>query len=224
MWGQARLIWASLEPLCSPSAWLASSLERSLQCTAASSPECNTASSFVITKQQLQHRSDSDCAKCQDSGKKRAHKLKKNLRGTGRVSLGHPAGQTGVYRPVSQGLPVIYYKKNGQKRAFLPGHRPGVPGTPGHPGGFQKIYVIFSYVPFLLPKDFSAIAIVCARTPPECVDERQITHLICARLKYDLYDFFRGCFWAFYTRERKEAGPKHPLKKSYRSYFRRGTD
>ena len=26
------------------------------------------------------------------------------------------------------------------------------------------------------------------------IDERQITHLICARLKYDLYDFFRGCF------------------------------
>ena len=24
------------------------------------------------------------------------------------------------------------------------------------------------------------------------VDERQIAHLICARLKYDLYDFFRG--------------------------------
>ena len=28
----------------------------------------------------------------------------------------------------------------------------------------------------------------------EYLDERQITHLICARLKYDLYDFFRGCF------------------------------
>ena len=27
---------------------------------------------------------------------------------------------------------------------------------------------------------------------PEKIDERQITHLICARLKYDLYDFFRG--------------------------------
>ena len=53
------------------------------------------------------------------------------------------------------------------------------------------------------------------------IDERQIAHLICARLKYDLYDLFRGCFWAFYTRKRKEAGPKHPLKKSYRSYFRR---
>ena len=26
------------------------------------------------------------------------------------------------------------------------------------------------------------------------LDERQIAHLICARLKYDLYDFFRGCF------------------------------
>ena len=24
------------------------------------------------------------------------------------------------------------------------------------------------------------------------VDERQITHLICARIKYDLYDFFTG--------------------------------
>ena len=34
----------------------------------------------------------------------------------------------------------------------MPGYRPGVPGTPGHPGGFQKIYVIFSYVPFLLPR------------------------------------------------------------------------
>ena len=31
-------------------------------------------------------------------------------------------------------------------------------------------------------------------TIPTPIDERQITHLICARLKYDLYDFFRGCF------------------------------
>ena len=29
-----------------------------------------------------------------------------------------------------------------------------------------------------------------SRRPGESVDERQITHLICARLKYDLYDFF----------------------------------
>ena len=53
------------------------------------------------------------------------------------------------------------------------------------------------------------------------VDERQITHLICARLKYDLYDFFRGCFGAFYTRKRTGNRPKTPLKNSYRSYFRR---
>ena len=53
------------------------------------------------------------------------------------------------------------------------------------------------------------------------LDERQITHLICARLKYDLYDFFRRCFGAFYTRERTGSRPKTPLKKSYRSYFRR---
>ena len=29
--------------------------------------------------------------------------LRKKARDTGRVSLGHPVGQTGVYRPVSQG-------------------------------------------------------------------------------------------------------------------------
>ena len=53
------------------------------------------------------------------SGKKRAHKLKKNARDTGRVSLGHPAGQTGVYRPVSgQGLPVIYYRRTARKGIF----------------------------------------------------------------------------------------------------------
>ena len=36
--------------------------------------------------------------------RKQAHELKKNCRDTGRVSLGHPAGQRGVYRPVSQRL------------------------------------------------------------------------------------------------------------------------
>ena len=53
------------------------------------------------------------------------------------------------------------------------------------------------------------------------IDERQITHLICARLKYDLYDFL-GVFWAcflFFFLYKKAL--KHPLRKSYRSYFRR---
>ena len=53
------------------------------------------------------------------------------------------------------------------------------------------------------------------------LDERQSTHLICARIKYDLYDFFRGCFWAFCIRKTTGRRSKHPLKKSYRSYFRR---
>ena len=56
------------------------------------------------------------------SGKKGAHKLKKHPRDTGRVSLGHPVGQTGV-----------------KKRAFLPGHWPGVAVTPGHPGSFHSM-------------------------------------------------------------------------------------
>ena len=43
------------------------------------------------------------------------------------------------------------------------------------------------------------------------LDERQITHLICARLKYDLYDFFRGVFGPFvYKKKNREQAPKHP--------------
>ena len=57
-------------------------------------------------------------------------------------------------------------------------------------------------------------------SPRMHISERQITHLICARLKYDLYDFFRGCFGAFYTRK-AGSRPRTPLKKAYRSYFRR---
>ena len=60
-----------------------------------------------------------------------------------------------------------------------------------------------------------------SRNVLEKIDERQITHLICARLEYDLYDFFRGCFGAFYIRKTTGSRPKTPLKKSYRSYFRR---
>ena len=41
---------------------------------------------------------------------KGTYKLKKNARDTSQVSLGHPAGQTGVYRPVSQGFPVTSSK------------------------------------------------------------------------------------------------------------------
>ena len=41
------------------------------------------------------------------------------------------------------------------------------------------------------------------------VDDRQITHLICARLKYDLYDFFRGVLGPFIQEKEQEAGPKH---------------
>ena len=46
-----------------------------------------------------------------------------------------------------------------------------------------------------------------SRTRWRWFDEGQITHLNCARLKYDLYDFFRGCFWACFLKEknRKQA-------------------
>ena len=45
-----------------------------------------------------------------------------------------------------------------------------------------------------------------------CVDDRQITHLICARLKYDLYDFSRGVLGPFVQEKEQEAGPKHTQK------------
>ena len=37
------------------------------------------------------------------------------------------------------------------------------------------------------------------------LDGRQITHLICVRLKYLLSDFCKGVFWAFSIKNRKEA-------------------
>ena len=51
-----------------------------------------------------------------------AHRLKKML-GT------YPAGQTGVYWPVSQGFPVVHSRKTGIFAGTL--------GTPSRPGGLQ---------------------------------------------------------------------------------------
>ena len=83
----------------------------------------------------------------------KGHKLEKNPRDTSRVSLGHPAGQTGVYQPVSQGFPVSLHKRKltGDRICRDTGDRPAVPGTPGCSGDFQKLCVIFSCVPCLLP-------------------------------------------------------------------------
>ena len=50
------------------------------------------------------------------------------------------------------------------------------------------------------------------RSKTRVLDERQITHLICARLKYDLYDLLGGVLGPFIQEKEQEAGPKHPLK------------
>ena len=42
------------------------------------------------------------------------------------------------------------------------------------------------------------------------VDERQITHLICARLKYDLYDFFSRVLGLLPVLFLVLKAPKHP--------------
>ena len=45
------------------------------------------------------------------------------------------------------------------------------------------------------------------------LDDRQITHLICVRLKHLLYDFLRGCYGPFIYEKPQEGGPKHPQQK-----------
>ena len=66
--------------------------------------------------------------------------------------------------------------------------------------------------PLTKEKKFGKVCLLPAKT----FDEGQITHLICARLKYDLYDFFRGCLGPASCSFLVEKVQKHPLKKSYR--------
>ena len=74
----------------------------------------------------------------QFSGKQKTHKLKKNCRDTGQVFLGHPVGQTGVYRPVSQGLPVVYHRKTDRKWDFCRDTGQVSQGHPAVQGVFRK--------------------------------------------------------------------------------------
>ena len=74
-----------------------------------------------------------------------------NPRDTGRVSLGHPAGQTGVFRPVSQGLLLFAIEKRTEKGIFA-GTLAGCPRDTRPSRRFSETLCFFSYVPFLLPK------------------------------------------------------------------------
>ena len=87
------------------------------------------------------------------SGKKRPINLRK--------ILGKPAGCPWDSRRdiqctgrCSRDFLFFFFLILKKKLTFLPGHRPGVPGTPSCPRGFQKFYVIFSFVPFLSLKIF----------------------------------------------------------------------
>ena len=70
-------------------------------------------------------------------------KLKKNAWDTGRVSLGHPAGQTGVYRPASQGFPVNYYRKTDRKGHFCQDTGRVSQGHPAIQGFFRNLMWFF---------------------------------------------------------------------------------
>ena len=78
------------------------------------------------------------------SGKKKDQERKRQI--NLRKILGHrpgvpgdPAGQTGVYRPVSQGFPVVYHRKLIEKGKFA-----GTPaGCPRDTRGFSEILCDF---------------------------------------------------------------------------------
>ena len=50
----------------------------------------------------------------------------------------------------------------------------------------------------------------CENNHLALLDDRQITHLSCARLKYDLYDFLGGVFGPCIQAKEQDAGPKNP--------------
>ena len=83
----------------------------------------------------------------------KGHKVKEHARDTSRLSLGtrrDKQGSTGRCPRDFLLFPVIYYRKTDRKGHFCRDTSRASQGTPGHPGGSQKCYVHFSYVPFLL--------------------------------------------------------------------------
>ena len=112
----------------------------------------------------------------------------------------HPPGPSSLLPPRNPLPPPGIFQKKLKNR------------SPAHPA--------VSNSPFPLPPPQLEKNKKYPKRPPR-IDERQITHLICARLNYDLYDLL-GAFWAcflfFFLYKRPQ---NTPLKKSYRSYFRR---
>ena len=106
----------------------------------------------------------------------------RNPRDTGRVSLGHPAGQTGVYRPVSQGFLVVCSRKTGMFVGPV-----GCPRDTQPSKGFQKFYVFFCYVPFLLLSVRECIQAKPLRRAANCSSLAQLAASISACLLHSVH-------------------------------------
>ena len=63
------------------------------------------------------------------------------------MSLGHPAGQTGVYRPVSQKFPVVYYRRT----TIFAGTPAGCPRDTRPSRGFSENLCDFFLCAFFAP-------------------------------------------------------------------------
>ena len=130
------------------------------------------------------------------SGKKKVHKLKRSPQDTGRVSPGHLPGQQGS----TSRCPRDFLLFSKDKLALLPGHRPGVLGTLGRPGGVQKSYVIFSYVPSLLSS-----SCLCAAQGNMALDSRDRACATGVRVGQGEHPLH-----ITYSSERRGSNPKTP--------------
>ena len=86
----------------------------------------------------------------------------------------------------------------------------GVPGLCLRSGcsqsSMQSVFAIITK----LPRRF-----IFKRGLLKSLDDRQITHLICVRLRHFLCDFLWGCFGPFYIRKTTGRRPKTPPPKSH---------
>ena len=87
----------------------------------------------------------------------------------------------------------------------LPRNMPLRPGGPG-----KTFWRLFRDVGPRGPRD----SCICQRRP-------DYSSNLCPHKIWSIWLFLGGCFGAFSTRKRTGSRPKTPLKKSYRSYFRR---
>ena len=74
---------------------------------------------------------------------------------------------------------------------------------------------------WLFPNEGDSSKLFLRNSSLQPLDDCQITHLICVRLRHLLYDFLGGVLGLLYKKTTGRRPPKTPPKKSYSKCFRR---